>query len=58
MTWRIDKMKKLMKEHEKVTKIAEILSSYFDLPPDDDKVLEAADDIYRALFGNRVHIDP
>jgi hypothetical protein len=58
MTWRIDKIKKFMKEHEKVTRIAGIIASHFDLSADDDKVLEVADEIYRALFGGRVHIGP
>jgi hypothetical protein len=58
MAFHIDKIKKFMKEHEKVTKIAEILSSHFALKSDDDKVLDAADEIYRCLFGERVHIDP
>ena len=58
MTFRIDKIKKFMKEHEKVTGIAGIIASHFDLPENDEKALDAADEIYRALFGNRVHIDP
>lgn len=58
MTWRIDKIRKFMKEHEKVTRIAEIIGFHFDLPKDDEKALDAADEIYRSLFGDRVHIDP
>ena len=58
MTFRIDKIKKFMKEHEKVKKITAIIASHFDLASDDEKALDAADEIYRFLFGDRVHIDP
>lgn len=58
MIGRISKAKKFMKEHEKVSKISEIISTHFDVPADDDKVLEAADEIYRSLYGERVHVDP
>ena len=47
-----------MKEHKKVIKIATIISEHFDLPKNDEKSLEVADEIYRSLFGKRVHIDP
>ena len=58
MTWQIDKVRKFMKEHKQVIQIAKIISAHFDLPKDDEKSLEAADEIYRSLFGKRVHIDP
>lgn len=58
MSWQIDKIKKFMKEHETVIKIAEIISSNFNLSKDDEKALDAADEIYRNLYGDRVHIDP
>lgn len=45
MTIHLDKIKKFIKEHEKITKIAKILSSHSALKSDDDKVLEAADEM-------------
>ena len=58
MTWQIKKIKKFMKEHEKVSNISRIIAMHLNLPADDEKVLEAADEIYRYLFGERTHIDP
>jgi hypothetical protein len=58
MTWQIDKIRKFMKEHTKVIEISEIISSHFGLLRDDEKALGTADEIYRCLFGDRVHIDP
>jgi hypothetical protein len=58
MTWRLQKIRNFMEEHEKNAKRSEIISFHFEVPPDDERVLCAADEIFTALFGQRTHVDP